>query len=86
MLRLSEPASATKSPGRTLVRHSKTSSDPTSNDGTSSHGTPKNKTPKKMLKKLVPMAISFYFDKNYSNKYLSNYAFVMFQVEYCVTV
>lgn len=61
MLRLSQPASAIKSPRSTSVRYSKSSSDPTSNGSTSSHGSLKNKTTRKILKKLVLMAISFMY-------------------------
>ncbi|KAI3472018.1 hypothetical protein Pfo_028706 [Paulownia fortunei] len=45
---LSQPASAIKSPGSTLVRYS----DPSSNCSTSLHGSLKNKTTRKILKKL----------------------------------
>ncbi|PIN21476.1 Histone acetyltransferase [Handroanthus impetiginosus] len=49
---LTEPASATKSPESTLVRYSKSSSDPTSSSNTSLDGSMKNKTARKILKKL----------------------------------
>lgn len=49
---LSQPASASKPPGSTVVTYSKTLSDPTSNGSTSSHSLLKNETTRKILKKL----------------------------------